>query len=73
MKNCIICSPWEDWVLRAVYDRQIGRLQSSLTITTVHDTTVHDTTVHDTTVHDTAGEKARQLWQKWSSLTTVAV
>ena len=60
-------------MLRAVYDRQIGRLQSSLTITTVHDTTVHDTTVHDTTVHDTAGEKARQLWQKWSSLTTVAV
>ena len=25
-------------MLRAVYDRQIGRLQSSLTITTVHDT-----------------------------------
>ena len=73
MKNCIICSPWEEWVLRAVYDRQIGRMQSSLTITTVHDTTVHDTTVHDTTVHDTAGEKAMQLWQKWSSLTTVAV
>ena len=68
MKNCIICSPWEEWVLRAVYDRQIGRMQSSLTITTVH-----DTTVHDTTVHDTAGEKAMQLWQKWSSLTTVAV
>ena len=58
MKNCIICSPWEEWVLRAVYDRQIGRMQSSLTITTVH---------------DTAGEKAMHLWQKWSSLTTVAV